>query len=309
MLTSIPEESRTELCGQVFIATRFNVVYTEAHFSKDKSGNATRTEAWLSRRFELFEQVCLPSLIAQSDIAFEWLIFLSDGTPADYKERMERYRRQFRSWSRSVPRWEYVVGRFQAEVRERLKPSATHAITLRIDNDDAFHRGMVRRARAELRDQQDEIINFLRGIQCAIDQGIAVQVSEKSNPFIVRIERIRLEVTVRTVMDVMHHEAAQSGLLRDVDTEPMWLQAIHGEQRDQCDRFRALPVLLQSSGWLRHALPVPHGSGQDIPRAAGHGGDTQADATRSALGPATTWLTCKAAAIGRGRREHVPGSR
>lgn len=229
MLTSIPEESQTELCGQVFIATRFNVVYTEAHFSKDKSGNATRTEAWLSRRFELFEQVCLPSLIAQSDQAFEWLIFLSDSTPASYKDRMERYRQQF---PQLVPVYcrdgEYVVGRFQAEVRERLKPSATHAITLRIDNDDAFHRGMVRRARAELRDQQDEIINFLRGIQCAIDQGIAVQVSEKSNPFIVRIERIRPEATVRTVMDVMHHEAAQSGLLRDVDTEPMWLQSIHG---------------------------------------------------------------------------------
>ncbi len=215
--------------SQVFIATRFNVVYTEAHFSTDKSGNPTRTEAWLSRRFELFEQVCLPSLMAQTDPEFQWLVFLSDGTPPEYQERMSGFSQRF---PQLVPIYcrdgEYVVGRFQREVRERLLPTATHAITLRIDNDDAFHREMMERARRECQGQADEIINFLAGIQCELDGGLAVAVKERSNPFIARIERVPADKAVRTVMEVMHFQAAETGRLRDVLAPPMWLQSIHG---------------------------------------------------------------------------------
>jgi hypothetical protein len=215
--------------SQVFIATRFNVVYAEAHFSRDKAGNPTRTEAWLTRRFELFEQICLPSLVAQTDPAFQWLIFLSDGTPEAFKERMRGHSARF---PQLVPIYcrdgEYVVGRFQREVSERLSPSATHALTLRIDNDDAFHREMVERVRRECHGQDDELLNYLKGIQCDIDAGVAVLVRERSNPFIARIERVQPGRPVRTVMDIMHFQAADTGLLRDVEAPPMWLQTIHG---------------------------------------------------------------------------------
>jgi hypothetical protein len=225
----MPPVSHPSVTAQAFIATRFNVVYSEAHFSQDKSGNATRTEAWLERRFELFEQVCLPSLMAQSDPDFVWLIFLSDGTPRNYQARMEACRARL---PQLVPIYcrdgEYVVGRFQAEVRARLAKGTTHAITFRIDNDDAFHRDMVRNARMECSGQQDEILNFLNGIQCELDRGVAVQVSERSNPFIVRIERVLEPDRVRTVMDIMHFQAEATGLVRDIRIGPMWLQSIHG---------------------------------------------------------------------------------
>ena len=51
------------------VATRFNVVFQP----KDKTGAATRSNEWLRQRFELFEGICLPSLMAQTDQAFEWL--------------------------------------------------------------------------------------------------------------------------------------------------------------------------------------------------------------------------------------------
>lgn len=213
---------------KVIITTRFNVVFTDDHFLKDKSGSPTRTEAWLKRRFELFEQVCLPSLQAQTDQDFEWLVFFSDGTPDPYKERIRALQKQC---PQLVPVFlydgEYMVGRFKQEVAHRLTSTDTHLITARIDNDDAFHRGMVARVRAEFRGQGDELLNFVHGLQADPDNGLAAIATEYSNPFLSRIERVR-DGQALTVLDVQHTEAKDSKALRDIRTEPMWLQLIHG---------------------------------------------------------------------------------
>lgn len=213
---------------KVIVTTRFNVVFTDDHFLKDKSGSPTRTEAWLKRRFELFEQVCLPSLQAQTDQDFEWLVFFSDGTPDTYKERIRSLQNQC---PQLVPVFlydgEYMVGRFKQEVAHRLTAHDTHLITLRIDNDDAFHRGMIARVREEFRGQDDELMNFVHGLQVDPDHGLAAIATEFSNPFLSRIERVR-DGQALTVLDVRHTEAKDSKALRDIRTEPMWLQLIHG---------------------------------------------------------------------------------
>lgn len=217
-----------ERSEQIFIVTRFNVVYSEAHFAMDKAGNPTRTGAWLTKRFALFEQICLPSLKAQTDQRFTWLVFFSDGTPERYKARIEEIHAGFPSF---VPVYlrdgEYLVGRFQQEVRERLEPGITHAITLRIDNDDAFHRTMVEHVRQEFNGQEDEVLNFVHGLQCDLDHGVVAIAAELNNPFISRIERVRPD-GVQTAIGMMHFEASATGVLRDIRTTPLWLQAIHG---------------------------------------------------------------------------------
>lgn len=213
---------------QVIIATRFNVVFTEDQFARDKSGSPTRTPAWLSRRFELFEQVCLPSIMAQTHADFTWLVFFSDGTPEPFMSRIgalaaahPRLRPVF------LRDGEYMVGRFKDEVARLLTPADTHVMTLRIDNDDAFHRTMVERSLKEWNGADDEIINYVDGVQCDLDNGLVAAAEEYSNPFIVRIERVA-HGRARTVLDVMHTQVAATGVLRDLRGGPMWLQAIHG---------------------------------------------------------------------------------
>lgn len=218
----------TRMHAQVFIATRFNVVYSEPHLAKDKSGNPTRTESWLARRFELFERICLPSMMAQTDSDFTWLVFFSDGTPRAYKERVAGINARFPAF---VPIYlydgEFMVGRFKKEVAARRAHAASHLITLRLDNDDALRRTMVQSVRGEFRGQDDEFINFTRGLQCEIDNGVIALAHEKSNPFIARIESFPA-AEPRTVLEVMHYQAAETGMLRDISTVPMWLQVIHG---------------------------------------------------------------------------------
>lgn len=213
---------------KVIIATRFNVVFTEDQFARDKSGSPTRTPAWLTRRFELFEQVCLPSIMAQTHPEFAWTVFFSDGTPEPFLSRIG-------ALAAAHPRMrpvflrdgEYMVGRFKEEVARMLGPDDAHVMTLRIDNDDAFHRTMVERALRDWTGADDEIINYVDGLQCDLDHGLVAAAAEYSNPFIVRIERVA-EGRARTVLDVMHTQVAETGVLRDLRGGPMWLQAIHG---------------------------------------------------------------------------------
>lgn len=212
---------------KVFINTRFNIVLKGNIERVDKAGGATGTNDWLARRFDLFERVCLPSLMAQTDGDFHWLVFFSDRTPEPFLTRIKELHQRFPAF---IPCFlvdgEMQVRRYKAEVRKLLTPEDTHIITARIDNDDAFHVSYVERLQSEFRGQDDEMINFLNGIQYDMDRGVVADLRKHSNPFIARIERV-IDGQVKTILDVMHHQAQDTGLLRDVDTIPMWLQLIH----------------------------------------------------------------------------------
>lgn len=212
---------------KVFINTRFNMVMKGGVHHTDKSGTATRTNEWLTRRFELFERVCLPSLMAQTDTDFHWLVFFSDRTPEPFLKRIAELHRRFPPFIPCfLPDFQQQERRFKLEVHARLEPVDEYIITARIDNDDAFHRSFIERLRNEFHGQEDEIVNFLNGLQYDQENGVLVFVRKASNPFIARIERVK-EGKALTVLDVMHHDAAATGLLRNVDTIPLWLQLIH----------------------------------------------------------------------------------
>ncbi len=212
---------------KVFINTRFNIVLKGNIERVDKAGSTTGTDAWLARRFDLFERVCLPSLMAQTDADFHWLVFFSDGTPEPFLTRIDDLHQRFPAF---IPCFlkdgEMQVRRYRQEVKKLLTSTDTHIISARIDNDDAFHVTYVEHLRAEFHGQDDEMLNFLNGIQYDMDGGVVADLRKYSNPFIARIERI-FDGQVKTVLDVMHHQAQDTGLLRDVDTIPMWLQLIH----------------------------------------------------------------------------------
>ena len=239
---------------KVVVLTRFNVVFTDDHFQRDKAGSLTRTDAWLKRRFELFGSVCLPSLMAQTDPAFHWMVFFSEGTPGHYREHIADIQQSFPQF---MPIFlvdgENLVERTQREVAQLLGPLDRHVITLRIDNDDAFHRDMVARVRREFHGQEDEYINFLDGAQADLEAGLVVAFRKYSNPFMARVERVG-DRPVRTVFEVRHNEAEGSRALRNVTGGPMWLQLIH--QGNVTNRFGSASVLWNCD--LHAAFGITH---------------------------------------------------
>ena len=80
-----------------FLITRFNI-------STPFTGNTPiLTDAWLTKRFELFEQFCFPSVAGQTNNNFQWIILFHPETPSHFMKRFHRLRA-------GAPHLEIVLG-------------------------------------------------------------------------------------------------------------------------------------------------------------------------------------------------------
>lgn len=75
---------------QYYVLTRFNTRL----WTKDKKGKPTQTEEWLKKRFELFEQYCLPSVVNQSVKNLKWIVLFDSETSEVYKKKIDEYARR-----------------------------------------------------------------------------------------------------------------------------------------------------------------------------------------------------------------------
>lgn len=210
-----------------FVITRFNLILKDANFDRDKAGNRTLSEDWLGSRFKLFERYCLPSLQAQTDQDFTWLLlFHGPGTPQRFRDRLV-------DLGRDLPQLKPLyfgegvrANSLRSAIMNDLPGNVTHIITTRIDNDDAFQRSMIARVKAEFRGQDNEFLNFPNGLQLDVERRLVSQIRKRSNPFMSRVERI-IEGNVATVFDGAHSSASARGIVRDIEAPPTWLQVIH----------------------------------------------------------------------------------
>lgn len=66
---------------QHFILTRFNLNL----WHKDKNDNEINRNEWLAYRLNLFETYCLPSVVAQTEQNFKWIILVDKETPKEFQ--------------------------------------------------------------------------------------------------------------------------------------------------------------------------------------------------------------------------------
>lgn len=208
-----------------FIITRFNLVFKV--FKEDKSGNKTHTDEWLEKRFELFDWFCFPSIANQTNNKFIWMVLFSYGTPDYYKEKIDKYRQAFPGF---VPLYlkddEVMLDRLKKEISKSLTANESHIITTRIDNDDSFHKDITSLIQQQFAGQEDQYMNFNKGLQYDMDNGVLCQLSYKNNAFISRIESVK-NGDFKTVLEKRHDTGYKKGDMKYIETYPAWLQIIH----------------------------------------------------------------------------------
>jgi hypothetical protein len=178
-------------------------------------------DAWLDHRFDLFDRYCFPSVRAQSRPPDRWLVLFDEATPARFRERIAVYA----EWKPFLPC--YVDDRFDrldlpALVRDRVRPSAGHLITSRVDNDDALAIRFLETVQSTFTGQRLCFVNLDRGYILAESRLYAT--CQRSNPFISLIENAE---GLRTVWCDEHNRLGHVGPLIRIDTEPMWIQTVH----------------------------------------------------------------------------------
>ena len=107
-----------------YILTRFNLgVYSDNNPYRQHVGDA---EQWMAHRLDLFERLCLPSVLSQTWRNFTWLLAFDEDTPRrillryDYIDNVQIIYEQPHLWLR------------------RQKPECEWLLTSRIDNDDWY---------------------------------------------------------------------------------------------------------------------------------------------------------------------------
>jgi hypothetical protein len=212
-----------------FILTRFNVPLKSDLPPGPSPKPMGVDEAWLGRRFELFERVCLPSVDRQTEGAFQWLVFLDWATPLAFKERMAALtvRHEF---LRPVYCSQFNDEGALAEIRRREAPGCVR-ITTRLDNDDAIHPRMIEhvqeRARTRMKDQdlnRGFFISFPLG--CIERRGDFYVLRDRFNPF---VSFVSAPECGQTVMATGHRQIAEVAPVIFECARPMWCQVIHDD--------------------------------------------------------------------------------
>lgn len=212
-----------------FILTRFNVPLRFDLPPGRQPAQPGLDPGWLARRFDLFEGVCLASVVRQTEPDFQWLVFLDEATPAAFRDRLAA-RAAAHRFLQPVYCRRFDEETVLPEIRRRESPGRLR-ITTRLDNDDAIHPRLVAQVRrmaerhAPRQDlQRGFFVSFPIGC-CERDGNFYLQ-RYRFNPF---TSFVSAPETERTVLGGDHRYVADVAPVVFEWARPMWCQTIHGE--------------------------------------------------------------------------------
>ncbi|PWJ12892.1 glycosyltransferase [Jannaschia seohaensis] len=211
------------------IMTRFNLA------TPGRESDLRNRDGWLERRFELFERYCLPSVAAQTETGFAWIVYFDRDTPPVFRARIEAARR-------IIPFVPYYTGLFRSEgwprsIRETI-PEADWLLTTHLDNDDALSSDHVARLRAavDARPRRAGSFNGLHGLVRAGHRLYALR--HPTNAFFSLLEP--WDAAMRTCQDIGHMRIRRFGPVTQIPGPPGWLQVVHGENVSNKPRGRLI---------------------------------------------------------------------
>jgi len=163
---------------------RFSIVLEESNFFPPLSGQGYEDRkalifdrARLERRFQLFEDICLPSLTAQTDQNFNMMLITSRDLPDWAHDRlMDSVRDLPNVYVRAYRPQANIQRVFKRSVYEMLNPTAPVTASFRLDDDDALACDYIARLRTHMMPENaGKVVTFTHGHQLVLSDG-ALQV-------------------------------------------------------------------------------------------------------------------------------------
>lgn len=219
-----------------YILTRFNLRL----WTKDKKRNETRTDEWLKQRFELFEKICLPSIMNQTNQTFKWIVLFDSETPEFYKKKILHYQnicKLFCPCFVEAYKSRYFVSVFREEIQKRIEKNTNFLITTYLDNDDALHKNYIEEIQ-QMEVKRPTFVSYVYGIQYYTELNIATRVPYTNNHFISLAEPLNGNQTnFRTVygygshVDINKHKRIETVYIKNPQQD-RWIEVIHETNMD-----------------------------------------------------------------------------
>ena len=218
-----------------FVVTRFNLRAAAA------TSDYQIDEEWLSRRLDLFERFCFPTVAGQSVQDFRWLVLFDSETPPKIRDRIAK----LREWQNFTPKFVPPATEHSCRlaVTEQLDTVPDLLVTTRLDNDDGICRTFVEQIRRRLENVNvPTVLEFPVGY--VLHKNRLYIDRQTHNPFTTLAEPCRgsREYRIRTVYSGSHTDVAKLGQIVNVTGEPAWIQVIHGGNLENRARGVRCPI-------------------------------------------------------------------
>lgn len=209
------------------LVTRFNL--RNSDWDVTKNNEELLTEDWMLERMWFFENFCIPSIIAQTNQNFEWLLYFDTTTP-------QKYRDQMADLIRNQPNFKmfYIDGMspFYDEFTSYInneKNKKPHLITTRIDNDDAVHKDFINEIQLQFKNQDHLVLDIIKGYSLQIRPTVMLGKKEHVfNPFMSLIEK---NVNPKTIMFYKHNMWKKETRIKQITHKRLWIAVIHEKNK------------------------------------------------------------------------------
>jgi hypothetical protein len=247
--------------------TRFNIRTAGVGYSPDQSPE------WLEERFKLFARYCAPSIAAQTEEDFDWLIYCDEDTPPEQLDRIRSFDSRIRivlfanktdpgerrspaseaalAYPHVSPRAGTVVSTLR--IQPHVRPGTDVVVSTRLDNDDALSRHALRRVRELVDDflqlgHQQWLYNPMLGYKLDNRTQRLFPASKHNSPFLTLFEKVSEGYRPAGVCSGNHsHMHEQYPTFQD-DSARMWLMVIHGGNVINGIGARDQPIPIENLG-------------------------------------------------------------
>ncbi len=221
-------DSLSQVGAKHFILTRFNVVMDTQKPKALAQINLATDEAYLDRRFALFQKYTVPSMQGQTCPNFNWLVLFHADTPQKYKAYIAELQREYPAFCPIFvsPQESYL----EAVNAYMLRAQASRYIMSRIDNDDAFHASFVEQVQADFAaiPQTEYILIYPNGAQYYERQQIAARYLFPFNHFSTLVSAPQPDGSLKNILVYNHMEIEKDFVVKEVfPADFMWLEVIH----------------------------------------------------------------------------------
>jgi hypothetical protein len=231
-----PGASRTVVGTDVnhVLLTRFNLP------SEGYESLVRAKEGWLRERIALFERYCIPSVQAQTNQAFHWIIYFDPESPDWLKRRIEDHVED--KLYTPIFRTSVTQSELLGDIRGLSIIESSRLITTNLDNDDALATDFVERIQKSTPGRGKKAVYLARGL---IKSGPRLYlIVDRTNAFC----SVACDwASPATCWSDWHTRLAKSMTSVELYGEPAWLQVVHG--LNVCNRVRGR--LVSSSEYTR----------------------------------------------------------
>lgn len=210
-----------------YLMTRFNL--RNPNWEVTKNNETLLTDVWMEDRMWLFESFCFPSVVAQTNKNFRWLLYFDETTPEKYRSRIEALVRNHDNIEVF-----YINGMpaFYPEIKKLIESRSSEKkfiISSRIDNDDTIHKDFINEVQKQFDSQEYQVIDIIKGYSLQIKPTVMLGKKEHIfNPFISLIEK---NDNPRTVWFNDHNIWKKETRVTQITNKRLWIAIIHEKNK------------------------------------------------------------------------------